>query len=87
MTNTLAGAVNGLRALRRRLGREISALPSDAFLWSGVAVAATSVALLAGGKKHASLFTGLWVPTLLLLGVYSRMAGGPQDRALRTSLH
>lgn len=87
MTNTLAGAVNGLRTLSRRLGREVSALPVDAFLWSSVAVAATSVALLAAGKKHASLFTGLWVPTLLLLGVYSRMADTPGDRAFRTSIH
>jgi hypothetical protein len=87
MSDALAGAVNGLRALGDRLVRGASTLPKDPFLWSGLAVAATSVGLLAAGRKHASLFTGLWVPTLLLLGVYARMGGTTEDRAFRTSLH
>jgi hypothetical protein len=86
LRDSLTEAVKGLRALGSRLERQASALPSDVFVWSSMAVAATSVGLLAAGKKHASLFTGLWVPTLLLLGVYSRLSA-QKDPAFRNSLH
>jgi hypothetical protein len=70
-----------------RLGRipDFSKISPDFFLWSSAAVAATSIGLLAGGRKAAGALVGMWVPSLLLLGVHVRLA--KLGSAYRTDLH
>jgi hypothetical protein len=57
----------------RAIERQTSRIPSDFFLWSGVAAIATSLTLALFGRKHAANFVGQWVPTVLLLGVYNKI--------------
>ena len=60
--------------ITRGLGRLAAALPSAAWLAFAGLAAATSAALQLSRKKHGALFTGLWVPSFLLLGVYNKLA-------------
>jgi len=55
-------------------GRKTSGIPSDVFVWAGLAAAATALGFMAAGKKETSQLVGMWVPTLLLLGVYFKIA-------------
>ena len=71
------------RAIERRLSR----IPSDVFLWTGLAAAATSLGFLAAGKKHESLIVGLWAPTILLLGVYNELVKIARPDEYRRDLH
>jgi hypothetical protein len=48
-------------------------LPSDLFLWAGLASIATSMVFLFAGKKQVANFIGQWVPTVLLFGVYNKI--------------
>ena len=57
----------------RAIERQTSRIPSDFFLWGGVAAIATSLTLQLIGRKHAANFVGQWVPTVLLLGVYNKI--------------
>ena len=56
------------------MARQLTRIPPDFFLWTGLALAATSLGLLAAGQRKASLTTGLCVPPLLLMGLYDRLA-------------
>jgi hypothetical protein len=49
-------------------------IPSISFLGAAMASMALSAGLLLGGKKQWSLFVGQWVPTILLLGTYNKIA-------------
>jgi hypothetical protein len=71
----------------RRIERQTTRIPSDFFLWTGLAVAVTSLGLAASGKKHASLIVGLWVPSILLLGVYNKMVKIGGSDPYRADLH
>lgn len=60
------------RAIERRTAR----LPSDVFLWGALGSMALSLALqLRSGveKKEVSNFIGMWVPTLLIFGLYNKI--------------
>lgn len=74
-------------AVARAINRQASRIPSDFFLWAGLGVAAVSLGLRAAGKKQSSLFVGLWVPAILLLGVYNKLAGAGGASAYRPHLH
>ena len=52
---------------------QTSKLPSDLFLWAALGAVGTAFALQMANKRERSLFVGLWVPTLLLLGVYNKI--------------
>jgi hypothetical protein len=58
---------------RQSIQRLTARLPSDFFVWTGVAVAAASIGLLVAGKKQSSALVGGWVPTILAFGLYSKM--------------
>jgi hypothetical protein len=90
---TLTGEDGGQRlgqqregAVARNIERQTAKLPSDLFLWGGVAAIAASLGLQLMGKKHAGNFVANWVPTVLLLGLYNKVVkiGGHdrQDRQL-----
>jgi hypothetical protein len=48
-------------------------LPSDLFLWAGLASIGTSLIFMLSGKKQVANFIGQWVPTVLLFGVYNKI--------------
>ena len=85
MTPILSGTVTGLRAFAARVERQASRVPTELFVWSGMAAAATSIGFLAAGKRHASMLTGLLVPTLLLCAVYGKLAAA--ERPSGASVH
>jgi sorbitol-specific phosphotransferase system component IIC len=57
----------------RRIESMTSRFPSALFLWGGIASIATSLGLLAAGRKQTANFVAQWVPTILLLGVYNKL--------------
>ena len=71
--------IRGGRAFARQLAR----IPRDYLVWTGLALAATSLGLLAAGKRRASLLTGMSVPPVLLAGLRDEVARSdhPADRA------
>lgn len=60
-------------SIARAIESQTAKLPSDLFLWVAGGAVAGSVMLRAFGKKEAANFVGLWVPTLLVLGVYNKI--------------
>ena len=48
-------------------------IPSDVFLWVAGGAIAGSLVLKALGQKETANFVGMWVPTVLILGVYNKM--------------
>jgi hypothetical protein len=71
----------------RRIERVTSRLPSDLFLWAGLASAATSLGFMFGGKKQVSTFIATWVPTILLFGVYNKIVKIAGSDRYRPELH
>jgi hypothetical protein len=59
--------------LARKIENQTAKMPSDVFLWAGVAAMGTSLTLQACGKKQASLFVGQWTAPLLILGLYNKL--------------
>jgi len=57
----------------REIEHYTAQLPSDTFLWAAGASIAGSLALMATGNRHGSLFVGQWAPTFLLLGIYNKI--------------
>lgn len=57
----------------KAIEKETTKLPSDLFLWSALAVTATSVILHACKQKHASLLVGQWAAPLLIMGLYNKV--------------
>jgi membrane protein implicated in regulation of membrane protease activity len=67
----------------RTIETATSKVPSDLFLWAGVAAIAVSAGSFLMGKKHVGQFVGQWVPTVLILGLYNKLvkvAGHGQSR-------
>lgn len=50
-------------------------VPSDVFLWAAGGSIVVSLGLRLFGRRDASLFIGEWAPTLVSLGVLSRLVG------------
>jgi hypothetical protein len=71
------------RAIERRTSR----IPSDLFLWTGVAAIGVSLTLALTGRRQAANFVGQWVPTVLLLGVYNKIVKVAGHDAERSRLH
>ncbi len=57
----------------RAIEQQTAKLPSDWFLWAAGASIATALALRMAKRERDAHFVGLWVPTLLLLGVYNKI--------------
>jgi hypothetical protein len=54
--------------------KTISKLPSMAFLNLALGSMAVSLGLQLAGRKTWANFVGQWAPTLLILGVYNKLA-------------
>lgn len=66
------------KAIESRAAR----LPSDTFLWAAAGSIALSMTMRAMGKRDTSNFIGQWAPTLLILGLYTKLvklAGHDRD--------
>jgi hypothetical protein len=74
-----------LSAGARSIDRLAARVPSDLFVWTGVAAAAASLGLLVAGKKQSSAVLGAWAPAFLALGLYSKLI--KMSRAAGTYLH
>lgn len=59
--------------IARNIEKRTAKLPSDLFLWAGVASIGASLIFMLSGKKQVANFIGQWVPTLLLFGVYNKV--------------
>lgn len=57
----------------KRIEQEASRIPSDVFLWGAVGAIGLSAAMQLANRRDRSLFFGMWVPTILLLGVYNKI--------------
>ena len=73
MATTAGNSPHSEGAVAKTIEQQTAKLPSDLFLWGAVASIATSLALQAGGKRHASMFVGQWAPTVLILGLYNKL--------------
>jgi hypothetical protein len=65
--------------------RQMTRTPPDSFLMTGLAMAATSLGLMAAGRKHASLLAGIAVPSILLVGLYRKLSA--TQTSIRPDLH
>jgi hypothetical protein len=62
--------------------------PSSAFLGAAIGAAGLSLAFQFARRRHWALFVANWVPTILVLGVYNKIAktfSAPFDEAQRAS--
>jgi hypothetical protein len=57
-----------------RIEQQITQVPAETFLWGAFCSIGLSLTLRFFNQKHGALFVGQWAPTLLLLGVYSKLA-------------
>ena len=71
----------------RAIEKQTSRIPSDVFLWAGVASIAASLTLALLGRKQAANFVGQWTPTVLLLGVYNKIVKVAGHDANHRELH
>ena len=61
-------------------------IPNLAFMGLALAAIFGSAALTATNKKTLGNFVGLWVPTILILGLYNKMVK-LEDEILRKDMH
>ena len=59
--------------LARTIEQQTARLPSDTFLWAALGSMGLSVVMQMSGKQKFSNFVGLWVPTILMFGLYNKM--------------
>ena len=59
--------------IAKAIENQTAKLPSDVFLWAAGASVLASLALKLAKRDRDSEFIGLWVPSLLLLGVYNKI--------------
>lgn len=57
----------------KAIEKETTKIPSDIFLWSALALTATSVILHACKQKPTSLLVGQWAAPLLIMGLYNKV--------------
>ena len=57
----------------KNLEKLTASLPSSTWLLLAGGAVAASLAFKLVGKKHAALFVGEWVPTILMLGLYNKI--------------
>jgi len=56
-----------------KIEKVTSKIPSSVFLGLGLASIGVSAALAASGRIRQANFVGMWVPTILILGLYNKL--------------
>lgn len=77
-------------SLTKAIEKQTAKIPSSAFLWlAGGAIAVSLGLALTKEKKGPANFIGLWVPSLLLLGIYNKIVKthGSEKPGVRENLH
>lgn len=59
--------------MTKAIERQTSKVPSGFFLALAAVSIAASLGLQMAGRHRESNFVGLWVPTILLLGLYNKL--------------
>lgn len=57
----------------KKIENQTAKLPSDLFLWSGLAIGATAFALHCANQKHSALLLGQWIAPFLIFGLYDKI--------------
>jgi len=73
-------------ATTSRVENETRKIPSITFLGFAFAAMGTSLLLMMLGKKQAANFIGQWVPSILVMGTYNKIAktfSAPYDEEQR----
>jgi hypothetical protein len=73
-TSPLTECKKNAARLGGRIEQQITKVPAETFLWGAVSSIGLSLVLRFFNQKHGALFVGQWAPTLLLMGVYSKLA-------------
>ncbi len=63
-----------LRQVKELPANNLRSMSSDLFIWAAGASVALSLGLRLAGRRDDALFVGEWVPSMLLLGVLTRVA-------------
>ncbi len=58
----------------RRWESGVARAPTLPFMAAAMGSIALSAGLMLTGRRHAATFVGQWVPTLILIGIYSQVA-------------
>ena len=72
-TQRTGGQDHSEGVLARTIEHQTARLPSDTFLWAALGSMGLSLALQMMGKQQISNFVGHWAPTILVMGVYSKI--------------
>lgn len=70
-------------SLAKRIEEQASKIPSDAFLWIAGGSMVASMLYKSYRKDETANFVGQWVPTILILGLYSKLAKVPSSELTR----
>ena len=62
-----------------RIEEKTAQLPSGAYLGLAVGSMIASALLQASGKRHAAIFIGQWVPSILVIGLYNKVVKIEQE--------
>ncbi len=63
----------------KALQEQTAKIPSDIYLWAALGTVALSLGLLFGRRKHLSILLGQWAPSLLVIGLYNKLANVERD--------
>jgi hypothetical protein len=63
----------------KALQEQTAKIPSDIYLWAALGTVALSLGLLFGRRKHLSILLGQWAPSLLVIGLYNKLAKVEHD--------
>ena len=58
----------------KKIEQRTAQLPSDFFLWAAAGSILGALMLRILGRDHDAQFIGQWAPTLLILGLYNKIA-------------
>jgi hypothetical protein len=58
---------------------QMERMPASAYYWGALGSIAISALLMLAGPKNASIFIGLWPPTIALLGLFNKQLRPSQD--------
>jgi hypothetical protein len=70
---TVAGNNRSGREAIKKIEQATSAIPSAAWLALGGGAIVGAIVLKAMGRDTGANFVGLWLPTILMLGLYNKM--------------
>jgi hypothetical protein len=68
-----AGAAQDEGFTTKMIESQTAKIPSGTFLTAGIGAIAVSWLFLLVGRRNIANFIGLWVPTILIIGLYNKL--------------